>query len=146
MKHSVKTVIKAAIAAVIAVIALYFWKFSPVKVQTLEVKSSAIEQTAFGTGTLEGKTRLSISPKETGSIRKLFADQGNFVKAGTLLAEMDSDDITQQMQIAVAELAVAKASLLRIEAEIRSARANAEYANSMFNRLPIGFAYPQDIP
>ena len=134
MKRHLKTLIKLFTVIVIAAIAFYFWKLAPVKVQTFEVKSSSIQQTAFGTGTLEGKNRLAISPRETGAIRKLYADQGDVVKAGTLLVEMDSDDIVQQLKVAEAELTVAQAALQRIDAEIRSARANFEYANTMFQR------------
>ena len=134
MKRHLKTIIKLFTVIIIAAIAFYFWKLAPVKVQTFEVKSSSIQQTVFGTGTLEGKNRLAISPRETGAIRKLYADQGDVVKAGTLLVEMDSDDIVQQLKVAVAELTVAQAALQRIDAEIRSARANLEYANTMFQR------------
>ena len=134
MKRHLKTIIKAATILLIAGIAFYFWKLAPVKVQTFEVKSSSIQQTVFGTGTLEGKNRLAISPRETGAIRKLYADQGDVVKTGTLLVEMDSDDIVQQLKVAEAELTVAQAALQRIDAEIRSARANLEYANTMFQR------------
>ena len=134
MKRHLKTVIKAGVILIIAGIVFYFWKLAPVSVPTFEVKSSAIEPTVFGTGTLEGKTRLAISPRETGAIRKLYADQGDTVKAGTLLVEMDADDIMQQKRVAEAELAVAQAALQRIDAEIRSAKANLEYANSMFQR------------
>ena len=134
MKRYIKTIIKLLFVIVIAGIVFYFWKLAPVKVQTFEVKSSAIQQTVFGTGTLECKTRLAISPRETGAIRKLYADQGDVVKAGTLLVEMDSDDIAQQMKVAIAELKVAQASLQRIDAEISSAKANFEYANLAFLR------------
>ena len=134
MKRHLKTIIKLFTVIIIVAIAFYFWKLAPVKVQTFEVKSSSIQQTVFGTGTLEGKNRLAISPRETGAIRKLYADQGDVVKAGTLLVEMDSDDIVQQLKVAVAELTVAQAALQRIDAEIRSARANFEYANTMFQR------------
>ena len=61
MKRHVKTIIKLFAVIVIAAIALYFWKLAPVEVQTFEVKSSPIQQTVFGTGTLESKTRLAIS-------------------------------------------------------------------------------------
>ncbi len=134
MNRHIKTIIKAAVVLIIAGIAFYFWKLAPVSVPTFEVKSSPIVQTVFGTGTLEGKTRLAISPRETGAIKKLYADQGDTVKAGTLLAEMDADDILQQKRVAEAELAVAQAALQRIDAEIRSAKANLEYANLMFQR------------
>ena len=134
MKRHFKTIVKAAIVLLIAGIVFYFWKLAPVKVQTFEVKYSPIQQTVFGTGTLEGKNRLAVSPRETGAICELYADQGDMVKAGTLLVEMDSKDIVQQLKVAEAELTVAQAALQRIDAEIRSAKANLEYADSMFKR------------
>lgn len=134
MKRHIKTIIKASVIIITAAVAFYFWKLSPVKVRTFEVTSSPIQQTVFGTGTLEAKTRLAVSPRETGAIRRLYADQGDAVKAGTLLVEMDSEDIVQQMKVAVAELSVAQAALQRIDAGIRSAKADLEYAESMFQR------------
>ena len=115
MKRHFKTIVKAAIVLLIAGIVFYFWKLAPVSVPTFEVKSSSLVQTVFGTGTLEGKTRLAVSPRETGAIQKLYADQGDMVKAGTLLVEMDADDILQQKRVAEAELAVAQAALQRID-------------------------------
>ena len=140
MKRHVKTIVKLFAVIIIAAIAFYFWKLAPVKVQAFEVTSSPLQQTVFGTGTLEGKTRLAVSPRETGAIRKLYADQGDSVKAGTLLVEMDCEDVLQQQKVAVAELTVARAALQRIEAEIRSAKANLEYADSMFKRSEKLFA------
>jgi len=134
MKPHFKTIIKGIIILIIAGIAFYFWKLAPVKVPLFEVKTSPLQQTVFGTGTLEGKIRLAVSPTETGTIRKLYADQGDTVKAGTVLVKMDADDILQQKRVAEAELAVARGALQRIDAEIRSAKANLEYADSMFKR------------
>ena len=65
MKRQLKTIVKTAIILFIAGIIFYFWKLAPVSVPTFEVKTSPIEQTVFGTGTLEGKTRLAISLNET---------------------------------------------------------------------------------
>ena len=134
MKSYKKAIIKTAVVICLAGAILYFWKMAPVKVQTFEVRETPLQQTVFGTGTLEGKTRLAVSPKETGAVRELYADQGDIVKAGTLLVEMDSEDILQQLKVAEAELTVAQAALQRIEAEIRAAKAEAEYANADFER------------
>ncbi|MBR1967754.1 MAG: efflux RND transporter periplasmic adaptor subunit [Lentisphaeria bacterium] len=134
MKKHIKIIVKTIIFVFVIGCGFYFWKLAPVKVKTFEVKQSLIQQTIFGTGTLEAKIRLAVSPRATGTIHKLYADQGDIVKAGTLLAEMDSEDIVQQMKVAEAELAVANASLQRINAEIHSAKANLEYADAMFQR------------
>lgn len=126
--------IKTTICLFVVIAVFCCFKWFPVKVQMYEVKQSLIQQVVFGTGTLEGKTRLSVSPRETGTIQKLYVDQGDVVKAGDLLAEMISEDIIQQMKAAEAELAVARAVLSRIEAEINSAKADLEYANLTYQR------------
>ena len=79
------------------------WKFSPVEAESRPVKKAALQITVFGTGTLEAKTRVSISPYETGQILRLHADQGDGVAAGALLVEMNAEDISQQLSVAEAE-------------------------------------------
>ena len=89
----------------------------------------------FGTGTLEVKTRVSISPFETGLVKSLHADQGDLVKAGALLVEMNAEDIIQQLSVAEADLRIAQAALQRIGAEIAAAHATLDYTKLTFERM-----------
>ena len=61
-------------------------------------------------------------------MQTLHADQGDTVKSGELLVEMNAEDITQQLAVAEADLAIARASVQRNEAEISAARATLDYA------------------
>ena len=61
-------IIKFGILAILAGGGIYWWKFSPVEAQSKAVCRSTLCQTVFGTGTLEVKTRVSISPFETGMV------------------------------------------------------------------------------
>ena len=52
MKLHIKTIIKAAVILFAAGTVYYFWKVAPVSVPVFEVKSSPVQQTVYGTGTL----------------------------------------------------------------------------------------------
>ena len=128
-------IIKFGILAILAGGGIYWWKFSPVEAQSKAVCRSTLCQTVFGTGTLEAKTRVSISPFETGLVKILHADQGNLVKAGALLVEMNAEDIMQQLSVAEADLRIAQAALQRIGAEIAAAHATLDYTKLTFERM-----------
>ena len=124
MKRSVKTLVGLAVVISIAAAGLYRFRFAPVSAKTRTVGREDLVKTVFGTGTLEPKTRVAISPQNTGLLVKLYADQGDTVKAGQLLAVMSSEDITQQLKVAEAEMAVTRAGLDRIDSEIASVKAS----------------------
>ena len=135
MKRLGYKIIKTALCFLLVGGGIYWWKFSPVDAQTKQVTRMTLQQTVFGTGTLEAKTRVAISPYATGLVQTLHADQGDTVKSGELLVEMNAEDITQQLAVAEADLAIAKASIQRNEAEIAAARATLDYAKVTFERM-----------
>ena len=135
MKKLGYKIIKTALCFLLVGGGIYWWKFSPVEAQTKQVTRMTLQQTVFGTGTLEAKTRVAISPYATGLVQTLHADQGDTVKSGELLVEMNAEDITQQLAVAEADLAIAKASIQRNEAEIAAARATLDYAKVTFERM-----------
>lgn len=135
MKKLGYKIIKTALCFLLVGGGIYWWKFSPVDAQTKQVTRMTLQQTVFGTGTLEAKTRVAISPYATGLVQTLHADQGDTVKSGELLVEMNAEDITQQLAVAEADLAIAKASIQRNEAEIAAARATLDYAKVTFERM-----------
>ena len=67
-------------------------------------------------------------------IRKIFAEQGQEIKIGTLLVEMDAEDIRQQLKVATAEATVSQVTLKRIASEITAAKATWEYTRTAFQR------------
>jgi membrane fusion protein (multidrug efflux system) len=71
-----------------------------------------------------------ISPNQTvnvfsrvdGYVARLYVDKGDFVKAGQLLVEIDHTDYVHAVNRAKANLAAARAEVLRQEAGLRNAR------------------------
>ena len=134
MRHHLKNAVKILLVAVVAGVGYYYFRLSPVPVQTVAPKVQDLMDTVFGTGTLEAKTVVSISPRSTGQLAELFADQGDNVRAGQTLCTMVAEDLKQQLKVSENELEVTKATIKRLEAEIASAQATYDYAQQTFQR------------
>ena len=128
-----KKLLMALCAAGLLGAAWYLW-LSPVVVETCAPSYESFADGVFGTGTLEAKNRVSISPRSTGQVVKLYADQGDEIKKDATLVELFSDDVAQQLKIAEAELAVARETVKRIGAELASAKATLDLATSSHDR------------
>ncbi len=69
---------------------------SPPAVRLVTVTNRDLAAQVYGNGTVEAKVVVDVSSKITGRIVELFADQGDHVRRGQLLAKLESDDFGQQ--------------------------------------------------
>ncbi|MEW6073459.1 MAG: efflux RND transporter periplasmic adaptor subunit [Planctomycetota bacterium] len=101
------------------------WRFllAPVVVTTHTVVTGAITAEVMGTGTLEARTSAIVGPKIGGLIVRIACDQGDRVKAGALLFQLEDSDVRQQVGMAEAEIATATAALDRLKAARNGAEA-----------------------
>ncbi len=127
--------IKLIVFLIISGSVFYWVRFSPVKVQAFKVARGTVVNEVMGTGTLEARVRSSISPEISGLLVQVLVDQNDRVTKGQLLATLDDSDLLQQVEMAKAELAAAKASIDLSEAEITRAQATAVQAKSNFERV-----------
>jgi len=81
---------------------------APVKVT--EVKRQKISEKIHYTGLVEAREKIIITPEVSGKIAKIHVDEGESVRKGEILAELDTKAIRLQQQQAEAGLAVAKAN------------------------------------
>jgi len=102
---------------------VYWLKFVPVAVQEHRVRRGEIVAKVMGTGSLEARVKTTISPKISGRIAMLHADQGDTVQAGQSLITLDDADLKQQVEIAQASGAAAEAALGRFQADRHRAQA-----------------------
>ncbi|WP_404305536.1 efflux RND transporter periplasmic adaptor subunit [Neorhodopirellula lusitana] len=105
-----------AIAALVAGIA-YWWKFSPVRVESHPVQRGSITGEVMGTGTLEARIHATVSPKISGRIVEVLVDQGSRVTRGDVLVRLDDAELKQQVAIADANVNSAQAAIVRISAD-----------------------------
>ncbi|MDZ4853115.1 MAG: efflux RND transporter periplasmic adaptor subunit [Pirellulaceae bacterium] len=110
-------ILKLITVAVVVTGAVLWFVWAPVPVRRHSVVRGPIATEVMGTGTLEARYHVTISPKIAGLIAEVLVDQGSEVKHGQPLVRLIDEDLRQQVGIAEATVATAEAALLRVEAD-----------------------------
>ncbi len=121
---------KIGALAALAAGLVYWFRFSPLAATVHRVESGDIVAEVMGTGTLEARYKSSISPKISGRLHQVLADQGDRVQAGQVLLKLDDADLKQQVEMAEATVAGVQAALVRLEADRKRAAAVLTQAES----------------
>ncbi len=80
-------------------------------VEIIDVTLSPLSYTLSVVGSLKALETVTISPKKAGIIRKICVKEGDFVKKGQVLVELDDGDARLQVERAEANLRQIEASL-----------------------------------
>ncbi len=115
-------------------VAFYRFKFTPLPVIEHEVVRSPLTAEVMGTGTLEARIKTIISPRIQERLAEVLVDQGDAVKAGQLLARLDDAETRQQVAVAEAALASARATVERVRADEVRAQAVLKQAQQEHQR------------
>ncbi len=83
------------------------------------------------TGALKPKETVDVTPKATGRVERIYVNVGDMVRSGALIAELEDDELQQQVNRAEAALAVARAARAQREAELSNAKAELERAEQL---------------
>ncbi len=97
-----------------------------VSVSTGKARIGRMRVEVLLTGSLRPKEQVEVTAKATGRVEKLTHQLGDYVKKGELIAELEDDELQQQVSRAKAALAVVAASARQREAELANSRANLE--------------------
>ena len=127
--------LKLAVAAALVGYVIYWVRFSPVPVSEHQIERGEIVAEVMGTGTLEARVRVTISPKISGRIEEILVDQGDQVSEGDVLVKLDDDELAQQVEIAQATLAASQAAVERLRTDRGRAVAVAEQARREHTRI-----------
>lgn len=109
--------------------------FSTVHVQLHEVQPGPLAAEVMGTGTLEARVKTTISPRIQERLAEVLVDQNDRVAAGQLLARLDDGELTQQVAVAEAELAGARATVERVKTDDARALAVEKQARLTHQRV-----------
>jgi len=129
-----KQAVGAGIGIIIIMVLGYrlVWYSPPVPV--IAVKKVEIHGRVHGPGTVQCKVPVTVSPKITGILEKLYADQGDRVRKGQLLAELDAVELKARAVAAQAARNRAQRDLARSQADLVKAQANLGLARSNYQR------------
>jgi RND family efflux transporter MFP subunit len=130
-----KTTLKLAVAAACVSGGVYWYRFAPVAVSVHQVTDGELVVEVMGTGTLEARVSATISSKISGRIETVMADQGDSVKAGELLVQLDDAELQQQVEIAQANVNAASAAIKRLSSDKKRTEAIYVQAEKSFSRL-----------
>ena len=108
---------------------------APPQVKVVKLEQRDLTAQVYGNGTVEAKVVVSVSSKITGRIVELYADQGDRVKPGQLLARLDSEDLLQQQRQSEAGLNRSAAGLNVEQANLQKAVANLALAEKNAKRF-----------
>ncbi|MCC6262446.1 MAG: efflux RND transporter periplasmic adaptor subunit [Bryobacterales bacterium] len=108
----------------------------PTDVRTVTVETTAsrigqIRERLALTGALKPKEQVDVTPKAAGRVVRLLVNVGDTVSKDTLIAELEDDELQQQVNRAKASIAVAGASLSQREAEQANAKLNLQRAETL---------------
>jgi RND family efflux transporter MFP subunit len=131
-----KGLLKRVLLAVIGLVAvlwlwnIYFDKGKPV--ETVAVKSGEIYQSITVPGRVVSKQRTNVSSSYAGRIIKIFVKEGDRVKTGQTLAQLDDREMVSRLNRARANLANARESVVQAERNLN--RLNKAYKNGAVAR------------
>ncbi|NTJ42437.1 efflux RND transporter periplasmic adaptor subunit [Agrobacterium larrymoorei] len=134
-KKSRRWVYTAAFLVVAAAIGIYYFAFAGSRIAyvytTESAKQGDLSVIVTSTGSVQPTDQVDISSELSGTVRKVNVTYNSTVKAGDVLAELDTNKLEADVQSARAKLASAKANVLKAKADLGSARTSLERLKSL---------------
>ena len=67
-------------------------------VEVAQVERGTLREVISLVGSLKPKEQVEVSPKITGRVEKIYVDVGDQVEAGAVLAELEGEELDQQVR------------------------------------------------
>ena len=112
-----------------------------ISVDLAESKVGQVREELLLTGALKPKETVNVTPQATGRVQQLYFRVGDLMQDGALIAELDDDELQQQVRRAEAAIGVTNASLNQREAEHQNALASLKRSEDLFKD---GLISPQE--
>ena len=125
---------KWILIALLIMAGVYWLRIRPIPVQGYQVTQGGIVAEVMGTGTLEAQVQTIVSTKIPGRILDMRVDQGDRVRAGQALLQLDDSEFRQQVEIARSAQEAAKATVERMQAEAVRSQAILEQSRIEYRR------------
>lgn len=103
----------------------------PVAIETEPIRKDVIRDIGIFTGSLLPKSQFIVAPKVAGWLKKLLVNIGDAVQQNQVIAILDDEEYTQEMEQARAELQVAKANAENCTSDLDIAKREYERAKAL---------------
>ena len=120
----------------LAFIAAFVWlltmrgPLAPVGVEIASVARADLRPTVYGIGTVEARRAYAVGPTQAGRLLRVSVDQGDRVKVGQLLAEIDPVDLRQRGEAAASSAARARQTAQAAQAQVSEAESRVRLAQA----------------
>lgn len=128
------TLLKLLPVLIVAMVVVYRVRFAAIPVSAYAAAPASVEAEVMGTGTLEARLKTTVSPKIQGRLLDVRVDQDDTVRAGQILAQLDDNELKEQVAVAESALQAAIATVERVRAEESRAQAILKQAQLDFAR------------
>ena len=112
----------------------YFKKSDAVAINAEGVKKRDLEAIVTASGTVQAKRFVNISAVSMGKVTRLAVEEGDRVKTGQFLLEIDPNALRGTVQRGEAAVAAAQAGLAQSRVNVETARANLALAQTQVKR------------
>src|SRR3954453_5265407 len=111
----------------------YFKRQTGTIVNAEALRARDLESLVSASGKIQPKTQVNISANTTGRVTRLAVDEGERVKAGQFLLEIDPRSLEGQLQRGVASVAAAESSLAQSRTSVDQAKTSVEQAQTQLD-------------
>ena len=113
---------------------MYFRRPTLLTVSAESIRKRDLEAIVSASGKIQPKRQVNISANTMGRVTRLAVEEGQRVKQGQFLLEIDPRSLTGQLQRGEASVAGARSALLHARTLVEQARANVELAQQNLKR------------
>jgi HlyD family secretion protein len=101
---------------------------APTRVTLAQVEQGPLVASTFGIGTVEARRSYALGPTAASRVLRVLVDQGDVVKAGQLLAELDPVDLDDRVASGTLAAERAGSAVRAAEAQLAEAQSRAQLA------------------
>ena len=121
------------LAAVVAA-NLYFRRETGLSVNAEALRARDLEAIVSASGRIQPKRQVNVSANTTGRVTRVAVEEGQRVKAGQFLLEIDPRSLDAQLQRGEASVAAAQSSLQQSRAAVQQTRVALDLARQNLKR------------
>jgi len=122
------------LAAAVVGANLYYRRDTGLNVQAEALRARDLEAVVSASGKVQPKRQVNVSANTTGRVTRVAVEEGQRVKAGQFLLEIDPKQLEGQLQRGEASVAAAQSSLASARTAVEQGRANLELARQNLKR------------